>query len=339
MGYQLLHNNWFGKALGFTCAWIWAPDNDAQLSILIILGIAVGHLYDAWALQQASQQARKTTLPPLMDTQSATTSAYVQYLYSALGYIAKAGGRVRTEHIQYTEQLIARNASSPANRQQAISWFDEGKRGSASMAKLARQCWGKDRQSQQQRNVILQCMCDMASIAPSNPGLNALKHLGVLIGFAPALIGKEFGAAKSRSDTTAHSGASSHGTAPRASTQRPSGTHRRTTQQTNQSRANAGRRSSERDNTYKQGASTQSTSTPQPQAELPEEVVTAYRCLDLAPPATPAQVKRAYRRMVSRYHPDRLARNATVGEVKHAEQRMVEMRQAMETLQKHLEVG
>ncbi len=59
----------------------------------------------------------------------------------------------------------------------------------------------------------------------------------------------------------------------------------------------------------------------------------AYRRLDLKPDATPQQVKMAYRRMVSRFHPDRLSQDATPAETELAQQRMVELREALETLQ------
>ena len=41
----------------------------------------------------------------------------------------------------------------------------------------------------------------------------------------------------------------------------------------------------------------------------------------------------AYRRMVSRFHPDRLSQDATPAETELAQQRMVELREALETIQ------
>jgi len=317
MGYQLLHNNWFGKALGFTSAWIWAPDNTAQLSILIILGVAVGHLYDAWALQQASQNTRQVSQPAIA-MQNADSLAYAQYLFCGLGYIAKAGGVVQAAHITYTEQLLHSSNADAAARTQAIKWFNDGKRGRASMASLARRCWGKESSSHRQRNTILHCFCTMAAIAPTNNGLNALKHLGVLLGFAPALIGKEFGNAKSQQAAPAQ-----------PSPQRSRGNHTHTRSNSHKhTHSHTHRQSQQSSNS---GARTRAS----PQA-IPAAVTEAYTCLDLRSPANLSQVKQAYRRMVSRYHPDRLPRNATAAEIKHAEQRMVEMRTALETLQAHL---
>ena len=46
---QMLYNNWFGKAVGATCAWIWAPNDAIWLAVALIVGIVLGHIYDLWA--------------------------------------------------------------------------------------------------------------------------------------------------------------------------------------------------------------------------------------------------------------------------------------------------
>ena len=77
---------------------------------------------------------------------------------------------------------------------------------------------------------------------------------------------------------------------------------------------------------------------PHTQQEKPTEtfdpaLCEAYRRLDLQRDATPQQAKMAYRRMVSRFHPDRLSQDATPAETELAQQRMVELREALETIQ------
>ena len=53
--------------------------------------------------------------------------------------------------------------------------------------------------------------------------------------------------------------------------------------------------------------------------DAPDEVLRAYRALELTPTASASEVKRAYRRLVTAYHPDRFASNGrnhrTAGEV------------------------
>ena len=69
--------------------------------------------------------------------------------------------------------------------------------------------------------------------------------------------------------------------------------------------------------------------------ELPSAVRAAYHCLDIREGASVATAKRAYRRMVARYHPDRLPKHATLTQHDYANARMVEFREALETLEAH----
>jgi DnaJ like chaperone protein len=59
----------------------------------------------------------------------------------------------------------------------------------------------------------------------------------------------------------------------------------------------------------------------------------AYELLGVAESASDADVKQAYRRMVSKLHPDRLIHSATQREVKLAGQQMAECREALEVIQ------
>ncbi len=62
-------------------------------------------------------------------------------------------------------------------------------------------------------------------------------------------------------------------------------------------------------------------------------VANAYEMLGVAESASDADVKQAYRRMVSRLHPDRLIHKASQREVKLAAQQMAECREALEMIQ------
>ena len=63
-----------------------------------------------------------------------------------------------------------------------------------------------------------------------------------------------------------------------------------------------------------------------------DELLAAYRCLDVKFGASQKDVKKAYRRLISRYHPDRLPKQATLQEKRYAEQRMNELRDALELI-------
>lgn len=80
----------------------------------------------------------------------------------------------------------------------------------------------------------------------------------------------------------------------------------------------------------------QSARTPETTPEPPQEVIAAYHYLDCKPGAGQDAVKQAYRRLVSRYHPDRLPNSAKPSEIEHAKKKMVALRDALETLEAYL---
>jgi|GEM_PF-2159603 len=69
------------------------------------------------------------------------------------------------------------------------------------------------------------------------------------------------------------------------------------------------------------------------QSALPSQVIAACHCLDIKEGASLSTAKRAYRRMVSRYHPDRLPNNASLAQQNYANARMVEFREALDAIE------
>ena len=67
--------------------------------------------------------------------------------------------------------------------------------------------------------------------------------------------------------------------------------------------------------------------------DLPPAVLdAAYETLGAAPDWNAAKIKKAYRRLISKYHPDRLG-SASKRTVRRAERRMVQLREALEIIQ------
>jgi len=70
----------------------------------------------------------------------------------------------------------------------------------------------------------------------------------------------------------------------------------------------------------------------------PHTLNTAYTELNLQPNANKTEVKRAYRRLISKHHPDKLiAKNASPAEVKAANEKTQRIRKAYETICSHIE--
>ena len=65
---------------------------------------------------------------------------------------------------------------------------------------------------------------------------------------------------------------------------------------------------------------------------LPTHISAAMKSLELPEDAPLTDAQHAYRRLVSRYHPDRLGPGASQQEIQHAQAKMVELREALDTL-------
>lgn len=77
-------------------------------------------------------------------------------------------------------------------------------------------------------------------------------------------------------------------------------------------------------------------SPPPPVASEPKPAAPlwAYQRLEVSPQASQAEIKRAYRRLVARYHPDRLGKRASKAEIERSNARMHDIREAFDALQK-----
>lgn len=188
---HLLFNQWFGKAVGATCAVIWAPDELLWLSIAIICGIALGHLYDRWAhLHYDNDQAALTRIG---QRHQSHRSPHLEYLFAGLGRIAKAAGRVQPEHIAYAEQVMTQMGLTNQARQQAKAWFSDGKNRHFPIQALSRECLQPTEMGAASRQSMLRCFCTLVAIEPSDAAISQLKLLGGYLGFAPSRVAREYG--------------------------------------------------------------------------------------------------------------------------------------------------
>lgn len=282
---QLLHNNWFGKAIGASCAWIWAPKEALPLAAAVICGIAIGHIYDAWAGHHADTD--QTTLTNLAGGATQSSSPYLAFLFAALGRLAKAGGHVTPDHIAYAQHLMDQMSLSKANQTQAKDWFSQGKLDQFEFQQRSRECLRPSSHGTASRLTILRCMCTMACIETDDVTLEHLKQLGSHLGFTPARVAREFGDIRDQ--------LAAHEKAPR----------------------------------YKPSSKSSVTQTPSADRAL----ALACKRLGIPADADATKAKQAYRRLISRYHPDKLPRNASDADKRLAAMKMVELRDALELIQ------
>lgn len=282
MGSPLFYNQWFGKAIGFTSGFVLAPDNPVALSVLVIGGIACGHLFDMWAARQPP--APRLHTPRMLSGQTATTSEgsadHLRFLFSALGSVARCSGVIQSSQIKSVEHLIRQLDLGKTGRAHAIEWFTEGKENNADFKHLAKINRGQQDARGQIVQLCLQSMCHIAALQPSDAGVQRVIDLSRLLGISDSRVAQSFGAALQRV-----------GPPPKAKPRRK----------------------------------------PQSASE-PASVQSAYAVLGVSPSASTAQVKKAYRRLVSRHHPDKLGPRASKAAKSNAQERMVELRTALETV-------
>lgn len=293
MNAPVLYNRWFGKAVGFTGAFVVAPDDTTALAACVILGVAFGHGFDTWAarteqprtrpaISEAAKRQARTAHGPL--------PAALAYVFAALGAIARSSGRVTRVHIRYAEQLMTQLQLNAERRREAIAHFDTGKANQYPFASSAAALVRSPDIAELRRMVVL-AMVDTAAIAPADAAIARCVKIAQYLGVAGAEVAEEFSAAlASRYPHT-------HG---------------------------------------RKGEGKQSSATGNSQPAPNDALTRAYTTLHLPRSASARDTKTAYRRLVSRHHPDKLAATATTDELEAAQHKMVALREALELIQAHL---
>ena len=285
---ELLKNHWFGKAVGFTLAFVIAPDNHAILSLYVILGITLGHAFDLWA----SHQANQTQPPPasLADRDHPQRSPFLKFLFGAMGQVARQSGTIQPQQIEIAEQTIK---TLDLARVDAIGWFNSGKQGKTTFAKLAKACQPVPSDWQA---LLLRALVDVTAVQPSDAAMQTAVKLGGLVGIAPSKVAEQFG-----STLKGHGGYDT--------LKNQKGAHKQS-----------------HDGQSKAGAAGGSSS------QIDPALHDAYTELGVSPSAPMREVKRAYRRLASQYHPDKLGPDSSAQARSDAQDKMVRIGHAMDTI-------
>ena len=216
---ELIYNQWFGKAVGFTSAFIFAPLDHTVLSVCIILAVAAGHLFDLWAARAGS---KSHPVPHQAQGRAATDGdPYHRYLFAALGHIAKHSGVVTPAHINAAQSLMRRMQLSAQQKKLAIAAFAAGKSPTFDFRSLAAESTPLDAPV---AAFTVRALCEVAAIAPRDAALNASVRLAGLLNIAPGVVALAFGAAlenDSQSDLATTDEHDAIYERPKSSTQQP----------------------------------------------------------------------------------------------------------------------
>ncbi|WP_455235432.1 co-chaperone DjlA [Thiogranum longum] len=118
--------SWWGKLLGGTFGYMLAGPLGA------LIGVALGHKFDKGLLENLREQFEP-------GAQERVQTAFFTALFSVMGHLAKADGRVSEIEIQLARDVMQRMNLNQDMREAAIRLFNEGKQADFSLADVLRQ--------------------------------------------------------------------------------------------------------------------------------------------------------------------------------------------------------
>lgn len=254
-----LPTHWWGKVIGGVIGLMRGGFTG------LVLGVFVGHLVDRFLAGLGGA--------------TRTRDAFFGAMFSTLGHINKADGRVTRAEIEAAEELMRRMQLSEAERQRAIEHFNEGKQPGFDLLETLREFARHSMLRHELRIMFVELLLDAAV----SDGALTQAEQAILVQACQALhIPADMFNAMLRARQTG--GQSAHGGQRRAAAQGPS-------------------------------------------------LQASYATLGLQPEASDQDVKRAYRKLVSKYHPDKLVSQGLPDEMMEVSKRRVrEINAAYDTI-------
>ncbi len=260
-----------------------------------LVGAALGHGVDRWVLFRPRPEVRRNGTPP--GQAWAVGGGFIHPTFAVMGHLAKVEGRVSEREIALAESVMARLQLSAEQRRAAIEAFNEGKSTAFPLdqvlAALRRDCRG--------RGVMLRLFLDfqfqMAYVdgVPGRQQTALLLHIARHLGVSDAVFHALDRAARFQRGSSGVDSAKASG-------------------------RSGGPRSGP-------GAK------PKPPAGDGSGLAAAYAVLGVASTASEAEVKRAYRRLLSKNHPDKLVSKGVPPDMlKLADEKTHRIRRAYETI-------
>ena len=267
---------WWGKLLGGAFGYMLGGPLGA------LLGIALGHRLDKGVDGFEGETAEGWS----PGEQERVQAAFFTAVFSVMGHLAKADGRVAPDEIRLAEAVMRRMRLTPEMREAAKALFREGKSPGfdldAVLDQLRRECGRR-------RNLLrmfleIQLQAAFADGTLHDAEARILRHVAARLGFSP----QELAQMEAMVRAARHFAGDGAG----------GGAYRE----------------------------------PTPAKDRLSE---AYAVLGVSPDASDAEVKKAYRRLMNRHHPDKLvARGLPEEMVKMATEKTQEIKAAYETIRR-----
>lgn len=243
-----------------------------------IAGVIVGHIFDS------GYSRARVRLHPSPEQLQKIQHCFFTTVFTLLGHLAKADGRISEEEIKQTENFMGQMGLTAEHRREAIRLFQEGARPDfdpdATVREFKAVCG-------RQPNLVRMLLVYLLNVAMADGKIDAaeeavLRRIARGLGIATTLFDQLIRMMRAQDSFSSQSGYS--------------------------------------------GASAQPS---------PNQLEMAYQALGVSSTASDAQIKKAYRKLMSQYHPDKLTGQGMPEDmVKSATERSQEIQMAYDLIKK-----
>lgn len=280
----LVSHQWWGKFIGAILGFLVAGPIGA------IVGILVGNFFDRGLAEHFSNPLWQYHMEKRQDIKT----LFYETVFSVMGHLAKADGRVSEQEIEFAKELMGQLRLKKNQRKRAIYCFNQGKKADFNLLETLI----KFRIKTHSNPSLIQIFIDIQYRAALKDGLTASKIKTIdfilkSLGFAPIYEQNQF-----YDDLFSN--------------------YR---YRTNEKQHTKNRQYRD-DSAYQNQYTTHQNS-----------LAKAYALLGLNPNSNQKEVKQAYRKMISRHHPDKLmAKGLPETKIKEANEKTQQIRKAYEQI-------
>lgn len=234
-------------------------------------GILIGNLFDRGLVQHFSRSHWHYHQEKRQDVQK----VFFTSTFAVMGHVAKADGRISEQEIAIAKQMMHEMRLSTKQKEMAKQYFNAGKQKTFNLNQTLNQLYKTCHDNPDLIKLFIDIQYQAATIEPmTDAKIKVLNDIFQQLGFAP--LSKQYRFYENLGDTIFNT-----------SSQYSSGTKNNQQHDQNQQQSRGQKHSYHNATSY-------------------SPLAHAYAILEVSPDTSKLEVKRAYRRLISRNHPDKL---------------------------------